>query len=324
MEYSEMKSFEVGRSKFLMYDNYIKLSKSINTKKFFSELKNIFTLLGTTAGIATPLTKHYLWNSPKYYKDIAVNLSNIITETLETLMVEAHNHKKSWCYLEKHLILDSKNQPDPIAQELVEVYGTWDMYVIHWIIDCDNRHGYGQQGDGVSNPSFINTFQYDIPESEWKIITVMLNIRDTQQLQMLILVLFKLLLAKEDGYNFFFFDLVAKIAKLGNYLRYYYYDKYFKKIGNCVDYQKCEAIYMECQLELYRWLQNIESCISDDLGYSTRKERVDHIYFDQEIYISSGWIDKSARGPTIKNSATFIDSRLKKPRRSRLVIIKVY
>jgi len=103
--------------------------------------------------------------------------------------------EKAWSYLEKHLIPDSKNQPgnskynpsspatyaaehddiedypstlifqdgivgeDPIAKELQQAYGTWDMYAMHWIIDGDNWYGYGQQGDGTSKPSFINTFQ---------------------------------------------------------------------------------------------------------------------------------------------------------------------
>jgi len=110
----------------------------------------------------------------------------------------------AWSYLEKHLIPDSKNQPgnsrynasspatyapedddienypaqlvfqdgivgqDPIAKELQQAYGTWDIYAMHWIIDGDNWYGYGQQGDGKSKPSFINTFQRGASESAWK------------------------------------------------------------------------------------------------------------------------------------------------------------
>ena len=41
---------------------------------------------------------------------------------------------------------------------------------MHWIIDSDDFYGYGQRGDGVSKPSYINTFQRGPLESVWKTI----------------------------------------------------------------------------------------------------------------------------------------------------------
>jgi len=35
--------------------------------------------------------------------------------------------------------------------------------------------------------------------------------------------------------------VASKAAKLGDYLRYAHYDKYFKKIGNCIGYNQCQA-----------------------------------------------------------------------------------
>jgi len=211
--------------------------------------------------------------------------------------------EKAWSYLEKHLIPDSKNQPgmskynpsspatyapesddiedypaklifqdgivgeDPIAKELSQAYGTWDIYAMHWIIDGDNWYGYGQQGDGKSKPSFINTFQRGASESAWKTVphpcwesmkwggpNGFLDLftvdnsyakqwrytaapdADARAIQA---AYFAWLWAKEDGQDLS--DIASKAAKLGDYLRYSHYDKYFKKIGNCVGYDECQA-----------------------------------------------------------------------------------
>jgi hypothetical protein len=211
--------------------------------------------------------------------------------------------EKAWSYLEKHLIPDSKNQPgmskynpsspatyapesddiedypaklifqdgivgeDPIAKELSQAYGTWDIYAMHWIIDGDNWYGYGQQGDGKSKPSFINTFQRGASESAWKTVphpcwesmkwggpNGFLDLftvdnsyakqwrytaapdADARAIQA---AYFAWLWAKEDGQDLS--DIASRAAKLGDYLRYSHYDKYFKKIGNCVGYDECQA-----------------------------------------------------------------------------------
>jgi len=209
----------------------------------------------------------------------------------------------AWSYLEKHLIPDSKNQPgnskynasspatyapesddiedypaklvfqdgivgqDPIASELQQAYGNWDIYAMHWIIDGDNWYGYGQQGDGSSKPSFINTFQRGASESAWKTVphpcweamkwggsNGFLDLftldnsyakqwrytaapdADARAIQA---AYFGYIWAQEDGQDLS--DVAANAAKLGDYLRYSHYDKYFKKIGNCVGYDKCSA-----------------------------------------------------------------------------------
>jgi len=211
--------------------------------------------------------------------------------------------EKAWSYLEKHLIPNSENQPgnskynasspatyaaehddiegypselifqdgivgeDPIAKELQEAYGDWDIYAMHWIIDGDNWYGYGQQGDGTSKPSFINTFQRGPSESTWKTVphpcweamkwggsNGFLDLftvdnsyakqwrytaapdADARAVQA---AYFAWLWAKEDGQDLS--SVASKASKLGDYLRYSQYDKYFKKVGNCVGYNKCAA-----------------------------------------------------------------------------------
>jgi len=207
----------------------------------------------------------------------------------------------AWSYLEKHLIPDGKNQPgnvrynlqspavfasesnnigdypvkyifqdgivgeDPIAKELQKAYGTWDMYSMHWLIDGDNWYGYGQQGDGISKPSFIDSFRRGASESTWKTVphpcwdnmkwggrNGFLDLftldnsyakqwrytaspdADARAIQA---AYFAWLWAKEDGVDLS--SLAKKAAKLGDYLRYSHYDKYFKKIGNCIDHNVC-------------------------------------------------------------------------------------
>jgi len=207
----------------------------------------------------------------------------------------------AWSYLEKYLIPDSRNQPgnskynpqspavyasesddiedypekyvfqdgivgeDPIAKELQKAYGTWDMYSMHWLIDGDNWYGYGQQGDGISKPSFIDSFRRGASESTWKTVphpcwdnmkwggrNGFLDLftldnsyakqwrytaspdADARAIQA---AYFAWLWAKEDGVDLS--SLAKKAAKLGDYLRYSHYDKYFKKIGNCIDHNVC-------------------------------------------------------------------------------------
>jgi len=57
---------------------------------------------------------------------------------------------------------------DPIATELQQTYGTQDVYGMHWLLDVDNRYGFGHCGDGTTRPAFINTFQRGPQESVWE------------------------------------------------------------------------------------------------------------------------------------------------------------
>jgi Glycosyl hydrolase family 48/Cellulose binding domain/Putative Ig domain len=56
---------------------------------------------------------------------------------------------------------------DPLYSELNATYGNCNIYAPMWIMDTDNRYGFGQQEDGTSTPSFINTFQRGSEESVW-------------------------------------------------------------------------------------------------------------------------------------------------------------
>jgi hypothetical protein len=57
---------------------------------------------------------------------------------------------------------------DPIAGELKNTYGTSNIYGMHWLLDVDNWYGFGNHSDGTSHNSYINTFQRGPQESVWE------------------------------------------------------------------------------------------------------------------------------------------------------------
>lgn len=158
---------------------------------------------------------------------------------------------------------------DPLAQELQSTYGTPDIYGMHWIIDSDNTYGYGLRGDGSTAPSYINTFQRGPQESTWETVThpsyddftfggtngyVDLFTDDAEYAQQwrytnapdadaraVQAAYWALTWAQEQGNAGQISDTVAKAAQMGDYLRYAFFDKYFKQIGECVGPSQCQA-----------------------------------------------------------------------------------
>jgi hypothetical protein len=148
---------------------------------------------------------------------------------------------------------------DPIAKELETAYGTRDIYGMHWLMDVDNFYGYGRRGDGTSRASLINTFQRGPQESVWETITQpcfdtfkwggpngFLDLfqkapgfakqwkytnapdADARAVQA---VYWAKKWADEQGGNASVDALTKKAAKMGDYVRYSFFDKYFKTIG---------------------------------------------------------------------------------------------
>ncbi|MEV5008355.1 glycoside hydrolase family 48 protein [Streptomyces sp. NPDC055692] len=166
--------------------------------------------------------------------------------------------------------------PDPIASELKSAYGTDDIYGMHWIEDVDNVYGYGntpggqcEAGPAAKGPSYINTFQRGAEESVWETVPQTtcdafkyggkngyLDLftgddsyakqwkytdapdADARAVQA---AYWADLWAKAQGKGSDVSATVAKAAKMGDYLRYSMYDKYFKKIGNCTGPSSCPA-----------------------------------------------------------------------------------
>ncbi|GAB3154587.1 glycoside hydrolase family 48 protein [Micromonospora sonneratiae] len=159
---------------------------------------------------------------------------------------------------------------DPLRNELQTTYGTGDIYGMHWLLDVDNTYGFGRCGDGTTRPAYINTFQRGPQESVWETvpqpscdtfrhggqygfldISVKENNAPAKQwkytnapdadARAIQAAYWALTWAKAQGKAGEVAATVAKAAKMGDYLRYAMFDKYFKKIGNCVGATTCPA-----------------------------------------------------------------------------------
>ncbi|MEV1019436.1 glycoside hydrolase family 48 protein [Streptomyces sp. NPDC050264] len=164
---------------------------------------------------------------------------------------------------------------DPIAAELKSAYGTDDVYGMHWLQDVDNVYGYGNEpgqceaGPAATGPSYINTFQRGAQESVWETVPQptcdafkyggkngyldlftgdssyarqwkFTNAPDADA-RAVQAAYWADVWAKQQGKGSDVSATVGKAAKMGDYLRYSMYDKYFKKVGNCVGTSTCPA-----------------------------------------------------------------------------------
>ena len=167
--------------------------------------------------------------------------------------------------------LDSsvKAGQDPLAAELQATYGTPDIYGMHWLLDTDNKYGFGHCGDGTTKPAFFNTFQRGPNESVWATVpqpscetlkfgaganggylplfiagsTPAPQWRYTDapdaDARTIEAAYWAQVYATQQGKASAIAATVAKAAKLGDYLRYSLFDKYFKQQGNCVGPVAC-------------------------------------------------------------------------------------
>lgn len=159
---------------------------------------------------------------------------------------------------------------DPLRNELQSAYGTGDIYGTHWLLDVDNKYGFGRCGDGTTRPAYINTFQRGPQESVWETVPqpscdtfafggpngyLDLSIKDSgtpakqwkytnapdADARTVQAAYWANKWAKEQNKQADVAATITKAAKLGDYLRYAMFDKYFKKIGNCVGPSTCAA-----------------------------------------------------------------------------------
>ena len=145
---------------------------------------------------------------------------------------------------------------DPIARELASAYGS-EIYGMHWLIDTDNWYGYGPGHD----PVLINTFQRGAMESvfltvphpsidefrfgapdqgflslfaadpsgykrQWRYTNA--PDADARMVQATFLAMEA---ARASGADHTVRTLASKASKMGDFLRYSMFDKYFKTMG---------------------------------------------------------------------------------------------
>lgn len=183
---------------------------------------------------------------------------------------------------------------DPINSGLKSAYGTSMIYGMHWILDVDNWYGFGNRGDGTSKNSYINTFQRGEQESTWETIPQpswdamkfggkngFLDLftgdssyatqfkytnapdADARAVQATYLANQA---AKAQGVDVS--TQVKKASKMGDYLRYAMFDKYFRKVGSS---QQAGTGYDACMYLLswyYAWGGGVSSQWSWIIGSS--------------------------------------------------------
>ena len=150
---------------------------------------------------------------------------------------------------------------DPLYAELNSTYGNCDIYAPMWIMDTDNRYGFGQQENGTSTPSYINTFQRGSEESVWDTVPQpdWDNLSEGQSgsgyldlfnngggsfasqykytdapdadARMIQAAYWAEQYATSQGNQSQISTTMADAAKLGDFVRYSMYDKYFKQIS---------------------------------------------------------------------------------------------
>jgi hypothetical protein len=153
---------------------------------------------------------------------------------------------------------------DPLANELQQTYGTSDIFGMPWLLDTDNWYGYGHCGDGTTKPSFINSYQRGASESVWKTVvqpecetftwgrndgTGFLTLFNTSasgggysqqwrytdapdaDARTVQAAFWAYTWATAQGQGSAIASQVAEASKMGDYLRYGTYDKYFKTMG---------------------------------------------------------------------------------------------
>jgi|GEM_PF-412921 len=156
---------------------------------------------------------------------------------------------------------------DPLASELQSTYGNRLMYAMHWIIDVDNTYGFGngrgasltECGDSTPRVTYMNTYQRGPQESVWETVPhpscetgrfgqpgagfpplfvqgsgsgqwryTAAPDADARAIEA---AYWALTWATQQGNQSQISASIAKAAKLGDYLRYAMYDKYFKNPG---------------------------------------------------------------------------------------------
>ncbi len=156
---------------------------------------------------------------------------------------------------------------DPLYNELTATYGNSTVFGMQWLLDVNNWYGYGHCGDGTTSPSFINSYQRGSTESVWKTVvqpecetftwgrndgTGFLSLfnlpaagpatsnyskqwrytdapdADARTVQA---AYWANLWATQQGQQSTIAPEIAEAAKMGDFLRYSSYDKYFKTMG---------------------------------------------------------------------------------------------
>ncbi|KAF7267540.1 hypothetical protein GWI33_019246 [Rhynchophorus ferrugineus] len=183
---------------------------------------------------------------------------------------------------------------DPIYNELKSSYGQDKLYVMHWLSDVDNIYGFGniqggcEEGPSANGPSFVNngagslwqgityptcdTFKYGgqygfswyntIPNWQYSAAPD----ADARAIEG---AFWASQWADQNGQKWQIQSTLSKASKLGDYLRYTFFDKHFKRVGDCIGPSTCPAgTGKESAHYLISWYIGWGGAVNTQGGYS--------------------------------------------------------
>lgn len=166
---------------------------------------------------------------------------------------------------------------DPLDAELKSTYGNNQTYLMHWLIDVDNWYGYGNLLNPTHTSTYVNTFQRGEQESVFETVThpsqdnktfgkanegfmslfnkesqaPAAQWRYTNASDADARVIQVMYWAKQLGYSNQVY--LNKAKKMGDYLRYDMYDKYFQKIGSSATGSSTAGTGKDSSMYLLAW-----------------------------------------------------------------------
>ncbi|CAG9760507.1 unnamed protein product [Ceutorhynchus assimilis] len=185
---------------------------------------------------------------------------------------------------------------DPIGNELKTSYGDNRVRVMHWLSDVDNVYGFGntqgqcESGPLASGPSFVNngagtvfsgityptcdSFKYggstgfswysSVPNWQY-------SAAPDADARAILGAYWASQWATQKGKISDISSTLSKAARLGDYLRYAFFDKHFKQIGNCIGGSTCPAASgKESAHYLISWYIGWGGAVNSQNGYAWR------------------------------------------------------
>lgn len=157
---------------------------------------------------------------------------------------------------------------DPIFNEIKEAYNTSDIYIMHWLSDVDNIYGFGniqgacELGPEADGPSLVNLGQgslwegfntptcdnfaygaadgFHFSETGQATPSYQYGAGPDADARAVQASFWASQWAQKHGNLSVVQDTLRKAAKMGDFLRYSFFDRHFKQIGNCIGKETCQ------------------------------------------------------------------------------------
>ncbi|KAL1517943.1 hypothetical protein ABEB36_001639 [Hypothenemus hampei] len=208
---------------------------------------------------------------------------------------------------------------DPIFNELKDAYNTSDVYIMHWLSDVDNIYGFGniqgecELGPNANGPSFVNLGQgslwqgfntptcdnftygasdgFQFSATGQGIPSYSYGAGPDADARAVQAAFWASQWAQERGNLSEIMPTLSRAAKLGDFLRYTFFDPYFKQAGNCIGKEECPGSQNKSSAHyLISWGISWGGSLSEP-GYSWRGGHSVSYYGYQNLVAAHGLIN---------------------------------